>query len=165
MCIIYISYELGKRNSIPQVIDELENYIQKKPEIQQYTDNIEIIIDDDVIEILSMAWEAYDIEYAFSLDGHIYNTTYYIDTIKAKKISFANESQVTATPDRNSLISIHSHPNGTCGLSEGDILAHLTRIENFSVRSDQLTAVQCGKESFIFYYYEEYDKPIRWYIN
>jgi hypothetical protein len=163
-CIVYVSYELGKRKSFEPMFEKVNEIISSNASIHEYNANLSVIIDKDVAKILELAWNSYDVEYSFMLDGKIKDNIYYITEIKAKQISFANETMVRSFSDKTQIATLHSHPSGICWLSEQDKLTHNYNIENNSVREDQLTAVQCGEETFIFFYPDEYDKPIRWEI-
>ena len=113
-------------------------------------DNTKIIFNKNTYNELLKVYNNNQIhEFKICLHGTLNNNIYYLNKIEYPIIHSQDIFSVTATPcSKNTLVSLHSHPENHCIHSKQDINSHKKFQET---NPTSLSAVMCSKKRFNFY--------------
>ncbi len=134
-------------------------------EIQAETSDTEIYFKPEVVDQLNWLYYIFDSEYAICLYGGEREGKIYIYSLDDAFVTEADESYALRYACKgNVLIDMHNHKDGICVLSEQDIEALESWVDNKDYDKDIIMGVQCGQNQFAFFRYKQYDTKLKWEI-
>ena len=140
---------------------DIKNYVDISTSRLDNSKDI-VYFDKDVLDLLESSFRSYDSEYFYCLNGVKKNNTYYITRITETKIIYSNESTVVHQRcDNFAIAGVHSHPTGTCQMSDTDI-ENLEKYREDKNNEDYLGIVQCSPTQFGIYGKDSNIRSLAW---
>lgn len=126
--------------------------------------NKDVNFNKEVLKLLEMAYNSYDVEYKFCLDGFKKKGKYYITDIYEVNVLFTNATKLIGRGCGSKAIGdIHNHIRGSCKMSDTDIKTYESNVNEFN-NKELLSMVQCGPKKFGIYQYQNYTDSLEWGI-